>query len=276
MNEKDILEIINNITSSGRDIKARKLSVSGTDIYILFIMHITDRDSISKNIIKPILCYKGEDPLNADRIADSIIYSDDIFMDNKKEDILNSVLDGNTVILVAGDDNFLKVNTLKVEKRGVESPELETALRAPRDAFTENLDTNLSLIRYRIKDPSLCIKYFSIGTRTKTDIALIYLKDVANPEYVNKLKKRLSDIQVDGVLESGLVQKLITGDPALFPEMGTLERSDSACSHILDGRVCIVVNGSNLGLVAPMTFMEFLDSGDDHYNNSYFSIFVLT
>ncbi|MCQ1531779.1 spore germination protein [Lutispora saccharofermentans] len=274
MNEKDILEIINNITSSGRDIKARKLSVSGTDIYILFIMHITDRDSISKNIIKPILCYKGEDPLNADRIADSIIYSDDIFMDNKKEDILNSVLDGNTVILVAGDDNFLKVNTLKVEKRGVESPELETALRAPRDAFTENLDTNLSLIRYRIKDPSLCIKYFSIGTRTKTDIALIYLKDVANPEYVNKLKKRLSDIQVDGVLESGLVQKLITGDPALFPEMGTLERSDSACSHILDGRVCIVVNGSNLGLVAPMTFMEFLDSGDDHYNNSYFSIFV--
>lgn len=274
MEEKDILEIINNITSSSRDIKARKLSVLGTDIYMLFIMHITNRDSVSENIIKPLLCYNGKAPINADKIANSIIYSDDISIEDNNENILNSVLHGNTVILVPGDDNYIKVNTLKVEKRSVDSPELETALRAPRDAFTESIDTNLSLIRYRIKDPSLCINHFSIGKRTKTDVALIYLKDVANPQCVNRIKKRLMGINVDGVFESGLVQKLITGDTALFPEMGTIERSDTACSHILDGRVCIMVSGSNLSLVAPMSFMEFLDSGDDHYDNSYIAIFI--
>lgn len=274
MEEKYIEGIIDNITSTGRDITIRKLSVSEINIYLLFIMHITDRDSISENIIKPLLCYNGEDYLNSNKIADSIIYADDISIDSEKENILNYVLQGNTVILVPGDDNYIKVNTFKMEKRNVDSPETETALRAPRDAFTESLDTNLSLVRYRIKDPSLCIEHFSLGKRTKTDAALIYLKDVTNQECVNQIKKRLEDIHVDGVFESGLVQKLITGDAALFPEIGTVERSDSACSHILDGRACIMVNGSNLVLVAPMTFLEFLDSGDDHYDNSYVAIFV--
>lgn len=274
MKEKDILEIIKNITSSSRDITVRKLSVSGINIYVLFIMYITDRDRISENIIKPILCYNGDDSLSADKIADSIICADNVFIENKRENIINSILYGNTVILIPGDDNYIEINTLKIEKRGVDSPELEAALRAPKDAFTENLDTNLSLVRYRIKDSSLNIEHFSLGERTKTEVVLVYLNDVANSQCVNRIKKRLGSIHVDGVLESGLVQKLIIGDTALFPEMGTVERSDSACAHILDGRVCIMVNGSNLALIAPMTFMEFLDSGDDHYDNSYISIFI--
>ncbi len=276
MNEKDILDIIQNINSSNRDIIVRKLTVYELDIYILFIGQITDRVRISEEIIKPILSYNGGEPLSADKIANSIIYSDNISIEKEKDNILSFVLQGNTVVFIPGDKSFIKVNTIKVEKRSVDIPQIETALRSPKDSFTENLDTNLSLIRYRIQAPSLSIVHFSIGERTKTNVALVYLKDVANTEIVNFIKKKLENINIDGVLESGHIQKLILGKSPLFPEMGIAERSDSACGHILDGRICIIINGSNLALVAPFTFVEFMDAGEDHYENSHISLFVKT
>lgn len=274
MEEKDILEIIENINSSNRDITVRKLTVGEINIHILFIMQITDRIRISEDIIKPILSYNEDCPLSADKIGNSVIYSDNVFIEEDNESILNFILNGNTVILIPRDENFIRVNTLKVEKRNVNLPQIETAIRAPKDAFTENLDTNVSLIRYRIKDPALTIEHFSLGERTKTDIAVFYLNDVANSEIVNTIKSRLSNIRIDGILESGHVQKLVLGGSPIFPEMGISERSDSACGHILDGRVCIMISGSNLALVAPFTFMEFFDSGEDHYDHSYSTLFV--
>ena len=274
MVEKDILEIIENLNCTNRDITVRRLTVYGINIYILFIMQITDKTCISEDIIRPILSYNAECPLSTDIIGSSIIYTDNVFIEKDKERILEFILHGNTVILIPGDNDFLRVNTLKIEKRNVDSPELETALRAPRDAFTENLDTNLSLIRYRIKDPALTIEKFSLGKRTKTEVAVVFLKDVANQGFVNDIKNRLSNISIDGILESGHVQKLIMGGSPLFPEMGVSERSDSACGHILDGRVCLVISGSNLVLIAPCAFLEFIDSGEDHYENSYTSLFI--
>ena len=274
MKEDDILNIIENIASSNRDITLRKLEVCEVNIYILFISQITDKASVSENIIKPILSYKWECVPNSNKIGGSVIYAEDISLETDKDNILNLILEGNTVILIPGDKSFIKVNTLKVEKRGVDLPRIQTAVRAPKDAFTENLDTNLSLIRYRIKVPSLTIEYFTLGERTKTSVAVIYLKDVVNEDLVNNIKGRLSSIKVDRILEAGDVQKLILGKSPLFPEMGIAERSDSACGHILDGRVCILPNGSNLALIAPLTVLEFLDSGEDHYDHSYIGIFV--
>ncbi|OZV10359.1 spore germination protein [Tissierella sp. P1] len=274
MEEKDILEIIENISSSNRDVTVRKLTGDRVNIYILFIMQLTDRVRISEDIIKPILSYKGGFQLSAEKIGNSIIYTDNVSIEEGKENILNFILQGNAIILIPKDKNFIKVNTLKVEKRNVDLPQIETAVRAPKDSFTENLDSNISLIRYRIQDSSLSIEYLSLGKRTKTNVAVVYLEDVANSDVVNNIKKRLSNIDIDGILESGHVQKLILGGSPLFPEMGVSERSDSACGHILDGKVCIIVNGSNLALVAPFTFLEFIDSGEDHYDNSYISIFI--
>lgn len=274
MKEKDILEIIENINTLDRDISVRKLTVRSINIYLLFVMQITDRTRISEDIIKPILSYNEEAPLNSNEIANSIIYSDDLSIEKDKESILNFILQGNTIILIPGDKNYIKVNLIKIEKRNVDLPQIETALRSPKDAFTENLDTNLSLIRYRIVDDSLAIEHFSIGKRTKTNVAMVYLKDVANQDFVNKIRERLSNINIDGILESGQIQKLIIGKSPLFPEMGISERSDSTCGHILDGRICIIINGSNLALVAPYTFVEFMDAGEDHYEHTYISIFV--
>jgi len=92
-------------------------------------------------------------------------------------------------------------------------------------------------------------------------------------EYVNEIRDNITSIKVDGILESGYIQKLLIDNSlSLFPRIGIAERSDSACAGILEGKVCIIVEGSNLALIAPKTFIEFSDSGDDHYENIYVGI----
>lgn len=258
----------------GLEINIRKLTIHETDIYILFIMHIIDRQRLSDDIITPILRYRKNTDITIDKIASSIIYMDDISMDDNENKILNHILNGRSVIVIPNANKYIVTNTKKIAKRTPDSPEIENTIRGPKDAFTENFYCNLSLIRYRIKDPKLRIDRFTIGRRTKTNVAAVYIADIANPKYVNEIKKILSSIDIDGIVESGYIQKFLLNNVFdLFPQSGIISRSDKASTSILEGKICIVVEGSNFVLSAPKTFIEFFDSGDDHYDNMYLGIF---
>ncbi|MBZ9686752.1 spore germination protein [Clostridium estertheticum] len=255
-------------------ISIRKLCVSKTEVYTLYLKDITDREGVSSSIIKPILQNKVDGELTIDLIFDSIIFIDEITLDYDENKIVDYILKGNTVILIPNDEKYIIANTKKIEKRNISSPELESPLKAPKDSFNENFDSNLSLIRYRIKDESLKVDKLSIGERTKTAVAVVYINDIANPKYVNEVKNKLKEIHIDGIIESGSIQKFLRNKPSeLFPQIGITERSDKACACLLEGKICIIVEGSNLVLIIPRGFLEFLDSGDDHYDNTYLGIF---
>lgn len=273
--ECDYTDIVEKLKSSITGILARSLTIQNKQIYILYIPQITNRNSLSENAIKPLLQYNGEQEISTDLIMSSIIYLDDIFSEEDESKITDYIVKGSSVIIVSGSSNYIVANTGQFENRSVQSPEVEESVRSPRDAFNENMDTNISLIRRRIKDPTLKIDYCIVGRRTKTSVAVIYLQDVANSKHVTELKKKLEGIDVDGVLESGYIQKFISNkNSTLFPQVGISERSDSACANILEGRVCILVDGSNLALISPKNFIGFLDAGDDHYDNAYMGKFL--
>jgi len=270
-NTDKIEEIKKNISG----VLLRKLQVGKDEVWIVFIAQITDRDSLSNNIIKPLLNYERREELTLDLISNSVIYIDDVFEDINENNIVNYVLEGRSIIALPNSDKFIVANTVSIEKRAIEAPQVETNIRSPRDAFTENLDSNLSLIRHRIKDQSLKIDYITVGSRTKTDVVVIYLSDVANEKYVEVIKKRIKDIKIDGILESAYIQKFISNkDTTFLPQMGIYEKSDSTCANILEGKICIMVDGSNVALITPKNFVEFLDASDDHYENMYISFFV--
>jgi hypothetical protein len=251
----------------------RKITINDKEVYIVFIPQITNRESISSNIIKPLLQYNKEEILSLDTIFNSVIYIDEVFEDNDEFKIEKYIFDGKTVIAILDEDKYLVANTMSLEKRTTESPQIETTIRSPRDAFTETLDSNLSLIRYRIKDKSLKIEYITVGKRTKTTVAVIYISDIANKKYVDQIKRKIEGIEVEGIMESGYIQKFISNKATtLFPQIGIVEKPDSTCANILDGKVCIMVNGSNLALITPKNFIEFLDSSDDHYDNTYIAL----
>ncbi|GAA0177545.1 spore germination protein [Clostridium sediminicola] len=255
-------------------ISIRELSVNSVEIYVLYIQQLTDKESLSTNVIKPILQNGKEDMLTIDKIVNSVIYVDDITIDQDENMIIDYVIKGKSIIILSNDDKYIVANTLKIEKRGIQQPELDTTLRGPKDSFTENFNDNISLVRYRIKDPALRIENYSIGRRTKTNVAVIYIENIANGKYVDEIKKRLLEIDVDGVFESGYIQKFISNSTFdLFPQTGIVERSDTACENIIEGKVCVIVEGSNLAIISPKTFIEFLDTGDDHFENIYLGFF---
>ena len=252
----------------------RKLTVDKTDIYLLFILHVINRDRFSRDIIEPILRWESDGALTIDKLADSIIYMDDISIDEDENNIIDYVLNGSSVIIIPSEEKYLIANTKKIEKRQSDSPEIENTLRGPKDGFTENFYGNLSLIRYRVKDVNLRIERMQIGKRSRTNVAIIYINDVANPKFVKEVRKRLENISVDGIIESGYIQKFLLNNAYdLFPQSGIISRSDKASAAILEGKVCILVEGSNLVLCIPKTFVEFFDSADDHYDNIYLGMF---
>ncbi|MBU3226592.1 spore germination protein [Clostridium algidicarnis] len=177
-------------------------------------------------------------------IAHSIIYTDNILIDEDENKILSYIYEGNSI-------------------------------RAPLDVFNEDLNTNLNLIRSRMKGTGFKVEKFIVGTRTKTNVALAYVIDIANDNYINEIRSRIEKISIDGIFESGYIEKIISNKKnGLFPEMGITEKADTVGANLLEGKVCILIDGSNLALLAPKTFIEFFDSGEDHYSNTYFSTFV--
>ncbi len=267
----DVKKVLENLSESDRNIKIRKLVVRGATLHLLFIAELTDKQRLAEEVIKPILSYGGK--VSAEQLADSVLYNEEIYTDTDEEGILGYVLSGKAVALIEGENDYLIINTYKVQSRGVEPPEVETTLRGSKDAFTENIETNLSLIRYRLRDEALSIDKHTVGRRTKTNIVILHLKGVANEKYVNEIVAKLKKIDIDGAIDCGYIQKFISEGNTMFPQLGIVERSDLACDNLLEGKVLIIVEGNNLGLIAPKVFAEYFDSGDDHYSSPHLSIF---
>lgn len=265
--------VIENVLSHVSGVSKRTIAYGQDSIAVLFIKQLTDRVLLSDYIIKPLIGVKEK--LSAEEVSNCVLFVDDCKADDDKSKISDYLLNGNTVILFSWDEIFLISNIKKVETKNIESPELNYTLRGPRDCFTENLDTNLSLIRYRIKDQKLKIQMLRVGSRTKARVAVTYIGDVANQNIVDDILQRIKNIKVDGIVESGELQALLLNNRFdLFPQMGLVERSDMACNAMLEGKVLIIVEGSCLSLIAPKTFNEYLTSGDDIYDNKYIGFFM--
>lgn len=246
-------------------------------IKLFYIMQLIDRAALTENIIKPLVlhCSMVHEPINAQITVDNIIYADDCVIESDPNRIEDLILSGMVVILFSTDKKYAVINIKKVEQRAIPTPQLTYTLRGPQDCFTENLDSNLSLVRYRIKDKNLRIKNFEVGVRTKSRVSVIYIEDIANDTVIREVQKRIESIDVDGVVESGELQKfLLNKKMHLFPQMGIVERSDMAAHSLHEGKVLVLVEGSGLALLAPKTFIEFFYSCDDRYDNKYFALFV--
>lgn len=277
MRKSPVDELVEQLKAKPIDMKVRMIPSAGSRVYICFISQMVDRQALSEFIIKPVTqhCAQSNQVLNAAVTIDSVLYADDCKISNNLADVEFDVLNGQTVILFSNDTQYVIVNRKKVEKRNVSTPELMYSALGPRDSFVESLDTNLSLLRYRLKDGSICIEQKEVGKRTKSSVAIVYLTDVARPEVVKEINKKIDSINTDGIYETGELQKYLIGNKNyLFPRMGLIERSDMAVEKLLEGKVIVLVDGSCIALNAPVVFAELLYSCDDRYDNKFFGMFM--
>ncbi|MET3545913.1 spore germination protein KA [Paenibacillus favisporus] len=192
-----------------------------------------------------------------------------------QEDLIHSVLDGRAVIVVQGMREAFAVYIDGGSRRSVEEPSSQTVIRGPKEGFTEDITTNIALLRRKIKSPHLTIESHVIGTYTRTNVSIAYIDGIANPEVVKEMTSRIQSIEIDGILESGYIEEMIQdGVQSPFPTIYNTERPDTVAGGLLEGLVAVFVDGTPFVLVAPVTFYRFLTSSEDYYQRFDISSFL--
>lgn len=268
-------KIIKEMQSKGVIINKRVIEVNDDRVTLLFVKQIIDTNALSEYVIKPLFQYRTlKKPLKVETIIDSIIITSDCNIETDDSKIEEYILDGMVVLILNSNKQYLVINIKKVEHRAIPTPEVTYTIRGPKDCFVENLDVNIALVRYRLKDPNLKIDTLKVGKRSKTSVAVIYMNDIANETTVKEVKKRISEIDTDIMWGTGELQAFLqNNNHSLFPIIGTTERSDWACEAIIEGRVLIMADGGQIALLCPHTFGDTIVACDDRYDNKFFGLF---
>ncbi|MBM7566594.1 spore germination protein [Paenibacillus sacheonensis] len=185
--------------------------------------------------------------------------------------LVSAILEGNCIVFLR-DNNGFALDIGEAKHRGIQEPKSEKTVRGPGEAFTEDVMTNVSLIRNRIKTPQLAFEAFEIGTLTKTKVLMAYIEGKASPERIAAYRERLSRIQTEAVLEGANVEEWIEEKQLTpFPRVLNTERPDVLSAHLIEGKIAILADGSPDCLIVPVTFFQFFISAEDYYQPPLFA-----
>lgn len=253
---------VNNSDFVFRDFKFGKI-----DCGTVYIDGMADKVLLDDYLFEPIMEMAEEDiPIKA--IEKKVLAISDMRQVKKFEDILNSVMAGETVMFVDGLDYGFIIANRSFPTRGVSEPSAETVIRGPRDGFTETIRFNTALLRRRVRDTNLRIESMQCGVRSKTDVSIIYIEDIVNKEILRELKRRIDRIDIDAVLDSGYVQQYICdNEKTPFPQVQATERPDVTAAAIYEGRIAVMVDGSPFVLIVPAVLVDFFQGPDDYYSS---------
>ncbi|MCA0149609.1 spore germination protein [Rossellomorea vietnamensis] len=226
--------------------------------FIYFDMLI-DKTMLNRDIISQL----GGEELTPDELKKKLNVGN-IELQNQVNPCVSSLLGGAVLIHLEGYPSAVAVNIRSGDSRSLAKPENESIVIGPQLGFNESLSTNISLIRRYLVNPNLCNKSITLGKQTHTAVSLLYIEGVASEQMVQTVTERISNIKIDGVLDSSLLMQLIEDNSlSIFPQLILTERPDRACSWLLNGKIVILVDGSSLVIGCPQSFVEFFQSMED-------------
>ncbi|WP_097041924.1 spore germination protein [Terribacillus aidingensis] len=264
------------IVGDSSDIIFRQFKL-GNDNRSCSIVHIdglVDTQQLQQAILHPLLHGKQtKTKLNLfksqsikDYLLNHTIEVSDIKVTKEIDKVVRQLLSGSVLLLVDGLDEALLLSVKKWVSRSVEEPISESLVRGPRMGFIENLRDNTAILRRMTTDPNLTFKDFDVGERTKKQLTIAYIRDIANEELLTEVTRRIEDLDIDHVAESGYIEQLIEDNYfSIFPQVQSTERPDRVMAAILEGRVAIMLDGTPYVLIAPATFSIMLQSPEDYY-----------
>ncbi len=184
----------------------------------------------------------------------------------KMQDILKEVLDGNALLLIDGVATGLIVGAKFLPVRAIVEPPTDIAVKGPREGFIEDIKTNMSLIRKRLKTPELRFQSMRVGKRSDTMVAVCWLEGTANEDVKSRIIKDLESIEIDCVPDSSYISSMLAPRKhSIFHSIGKTEKPDIFAAKLSEGRVGILVDGSPIALTAPFLLTEDLQSSEDYF-----------
>ncbi len=211
----------------------------------------------------------------ADYLKSCLIPQNSLKEKQEFKDIFSGVNSGNCALFVDTLPVAFDIEVKGFKQRSVDKPSNEIVVKGPHEAFVENLRTNSSLLRRIINNENLTMENIEIGNITKTKCALCFMSNIANPDLVAEIRYRLNNLDVDSLLSAGQLEQLITDTNDLsVPQVLSTERPDKAASYLLEGRVCVILNGAPYALILPAVMVDFLKSPDDRNLKVPFANFI--
>ncbi|WP_308635318.1 spore germination protein [Paenibacillus silvisoli] len=255
INEKSLLGLL----SQSSDFKSSDFSAGNRHYRLFYVDTMIEPTVVQEHVIRPLLHHSDGSSI---REAVSILeYGETELL----SDASNALIEGKTVVHIEGETKLYLLGTDLKKERSVNIPVNERVLRGSNEALIENLNTNLNLIRKLIATPDLAVKYYILGRRSNTKVAVLYLSSLANEKVLKEFERRLGLIDIDYVEAPGFLKELIHDRKlALFPQILVSERPDRVRSNLMDGKIAILTDGSPDCLIVPVSFWAFLQSPDDY------------
>lgn len=280
------IEVLKKLLGNSDDVILRRITIGNANrlsAVIIVVDGLVDKVALQNNVMEPLMLWarKIEAPVVSTSEAIRSFFSEQLisFLEIKEQttypELVDAVLGADAVLLIDKLDIGFVLGAKQWEHRSISDPATENLVRGPREGFNEVMKTSVALVRRRIKDPNLRVKFLRLGTRSATDCALLYIEDVANPVLVNEVKRRLEVINNDSILENGYIEQFIQDTPfSPFPQVQYTERPDRVAAALLEGRVAIMSDGSPSALLVPATLSNFLPAPEDYYERWFLMTFI--
>jgi stage V sporulation protein AF len=195
---------------------------------------------------------------------------------SKMSEVVGQVLKGSTALFIEGESATLTIDVKAYPVRTTEEPDLERVVRGSRDGFVETLLTNITLVRRRIRDERLKLEIVQIGKRTKTDVCISYINDIADPNLVESIKDKVNKVEIDGLPlgEKQLEEAIINKGWNPYPLVRFSERPDVVSAHLLEGHVCIFVDTSPSVIILPSTFFHHVQHAEEFRQTPFIGTYL--
>lgn len=261
------------------DLNVRELTIAGVQMSVMVIEGMVNLQTMNQTVIQPLMNQKfGEHATCEDiyRFMESgCLMSADLKDCYTCDEVFTFLNSGFVVILLEGLPCAVAIGVQGFNFRSIGEPSSEVNERGSREGFTEPLRVNMSMVRRRIKSPTLKFELFQVGRVSKTDLSLVYLTDVVSRTLLREVRRKLQRTDLELVLTSGYLQPFLEGKQAsLFSDVGVTERPDTLCAKIQEGRIAVIIDGTPFALIVPYLFSENFQSMDDYCHKPYYATFI--
>jgi len=236
---------------------------------IIYMDGLVKKDMIDRDILNPLMIHVNENLISMENIEEYIykkyIAVSNTYVETDINKVVANIKRGKTILLLQDSCKFIIIDTTGGVYRAITEPPNEIALRGPREGFVENLEINVSMLRRRIKDKNLATEKFVLGRRSQTDLVIMYIDDIVDKEFLQKIKDKINTIDIDSVTENGILDQCMEEHPySIFPQVIGTERPEVVESKLMEGKIAFLLSGTPYVSTYPTTFIEFFQTPEDY------------
>ncbi|SFE48028.1 spore germination protein KA [Lentibacillus persicus] len=236
----------------------QKMYLKDGKALLVYLETLSDQDKVNEKVILP-LSKMDNNQIQIKNMESTGKQHTDL------HEGIKQLLKGHALLFIKGTPELYTFNATAIHNRSVDEPANEKVVRGSHEGFVENIIININLIRKRIESTDLAVRYYKVGERSNTNVGVLFMQSLADPEVVKKLDERLKWITSDTIISPGYVEEFIEDTPSSpFPQMLNTERPDGVMSDLMEGRVAVMVEGSPTALILPVTLMAFYQTPDDY------------